>query len=91
MCDQTKLWELIRPEAGGRLPGELDVLDTGMLRPKKSLLAVFGLTRHLDKARSFAELVPCENCSLAGLPVPPRALPRIPRRKSRSAPAPARR
>ena len=37
-----------------------------MLRPKKSLLAVVGLTRHLDKVRSYARLVPCENCSLPG-------------------------
>ena len=30
-------------------PAELEVLDSGMLRPKKSLLAVFGLTRHADR------------------------------------------
>jgi hypothetical protein len=66
VCDQTKLWDLIRQKAGGRLAGQLDVLDTGMLRPKKSLLAVVGLTRHLDKVRSYAKLVPCENCSLPG-------------------------
>ena len=39
-------------------------MDTGMLQPKKSLLALFGLTRHLDKVRAAAHLVPCENCSL---------------------------
>ncbi len=68
--EQTKLWDLIRPEAGGKFAGQLEVLDTGMLRPKKSLLAVVGLTRHLDKVRSYARLVPCENCSLSGCQVP---------------------
>lgn len=64
VADQTKLWELIRQKNGRDFPGELHVMDTGMLRPKKSLLAVFGITRHLDKVRTFTKLVPCENCSL---------------------------
>jgi hypothetical protein len=34
-----------------------------MLRPKKTLLAVFGVTRHTDRLRKLTELVPCENCS----------------------------
>jgi hypothetical protein len=63
VSDQARLWDLIRG-AGDDFPGELDVLASGMLRPKKSLLAIIGLTRHLDRARSFAKLVPCENCSL---------------------------
>ena len=33
------------------IPGTLEVLESGMLRPKKSLLAVFGLTRHVDRVR----------------------------------------
>jgi hypothetical protein len=64
VADQPKLWELIREMKGRNFPGELHVMDTGMLRPKKSLLAVFGVTHHLDKVRAFAKLVPCENCSL---------------------------
>jgi len=64
ISDQAKLWNLIRPN-GARHPGcRLDVLESGMLRPKKSQLAVFGLTKHLEKARSLARLIPCENCSL---------------------------
>jgi hypothetical protein len=66
MADQPKLWELIRQRKHRDFPGELQVMDTGMLRPKKSLLALFGLTRHLDKVRAFAKLVPCETCSLPG-------------------------
>ena len=66
MADQPKLWELIRQMKHRDFPGQLQVMNTGMLRPKKSLLALFGLTRHLDKVRASAKLVPCENCSLPG-------------------------
>lgn len=66
VSDQVKLGELIRPQGGDSLPGELEVLSTGMLRPKKSLLAVVGLTRRLDRVRSHSTLIPCENCSLPG-------------------------
>jgi hypothetical protein len=66
VAEQPKLWELIRQIKKHDFPGELHVMDTGMLRPKKSLLAVFGLTRHLDKVRADAKLVPCENCGLPG-------------------------
>ena len=64
MSDQTKLWELIRQQKVRDFPGEFHVMDTGMLRPKKSLLAVVGITRHLDKVQRFRNLVACENCSL---------------------------
>ena len=66
ISEQTKLWKLIRQKPGRDFPGDIDVLDTGMLRPKKSLLALFGITRHLDTVRNLATLIPCENCSLPG-------------------------
>ncbi|MGD0251630.1 MAG: hypothetical protein ABSC01_02915 [Verrucomicrobiota bacterium] len=66
ISDQIKLWKLIRQKPGREFPGDIQVLDTGMLRPKKSLLAVFGITRHLDTVRNLATLIPCENCSLPG-------------------------
>jgi hypothetical protein len=64
ISDQTKLWQLIRQNGAAHLDGRLDVMETGMLRPKKSQLTVFGVTRNLAKARSLAKLIPCENCSL---------------------------
>ena len=64
ISDQIKLWNLIRQTGARHFNGKLEVLETGMLRPKKSLLAVFGVTRNLEKARSLAKLIPCENCSL---------------------------
>jgi hypothetical protein len=66
ILDQIKLWDLIRQDGANQLDHRLEVLDSGMLRPKKSLLAVIGVTRDLEKARRFARLVPCETCSLAG-------------------------
>ena len=68
ITDQIKLWNLIRPQNGHALPGAFEVMHSGMLRPKKSLLAVFGISRDLARARSLVKLVPCENCSLPGCP-----------------------
>jgi hypothetical protein len=66
VSDQLKLWGLIRENSGVPFPADLEVMHTGMLRPKKSLLAVFGLTRHAEKVRNGSRLIPCENCSLPG-------------------------
>jgi hypothetical protein len=65
ILDQVKLWNLIRQNRAGKFAGRLEVMESGMLRPKKSLLAVFGVTRDLDKARRFTKWIPCETCSLA--------------------------
>jgi hypothetical protein len=64
IAEQLPLWSLFQKNFSGEFPGELEVLESGMLRPKKSLLAVIGLTRDLEKARRFQKLIPCENCSL---------------------------
>lgn len=60
ISEQARLFELLGRD---ELPGTIDVLESGMLRPKKSLLAVFGLTRQVDRVRPLSGLVPCENCS----------------------------
>lgn len=65
VTDQHKLLALIHAAADTPLPGVLQVLDSGMLRPKKSLLAVFGLTKAANAARLHPGLVPCESCSYA--------------------------
>ncbi len=62
VSDQPKLWNVMRN--GASLPAELEVMESGMLRPKKSLLTVFGLTRHPEKVLPGSKLIPCENCSL---------------------------
>jgi len=47
------------------LPGSLEALPSGALRPQKSLLAVFGLTAHTDRVERLTALRPCGNCSFA--------------------------
>ena len=61
--EQPRLLELVRRASHVDVP--IEVLESGMLRPKKSLLAVFGVTRHLDRVRRLTDLSPCENCSFA--------------------------
>jgi hypothetical protein len=63
IVEQPRLLDLIRQTRGYAFPGNIDVLESGALRPKKSLLAVFGLTRHTAHLNRLTELVPCENCS----------------------------
>jgi len=63
-ADQNRLFTAIWNGAK-QLPGELHVLESGMLRPKKSLLAVFGVTQQVERVRQSANLVPCENCSFS--------------------------
>jgi hypothetical protein len=63
IVEQPRLLDLIRKTRSDALPGNIDVLESGALRPKKSLLAVFGLTRHTAHLKRLTELVPCENCS----------------------------
>ena len=64
MLDQKYLLEVIR--SGGRraIPGEVQALDSGMLKPKKSQLAVFGITRQTDRVQKLTELIPCDSCSM---------------------------
>jgi len=60
IAEQPRLLALLR---GRALPGPLDALSSGALRPKKSQLAVFGVTRHVDRVARLSQLRPCENCS----------------------------
>jgi hypothetical protein len=63
IAEQPRLLELMQKTRRQAFPSGVEVFDTGMLRPKKTLLAVFGLTRHTERLRRITELVPCENCS----------------------------
>jgi hypothetical protein len=59
--EQPALLDLIRSPRPSTVA--LEVLRSGMLRPKKSLLAVFGVTPHIDRVRPLTELNPCHSCS----------------------------
>ncbi len=61
--EQPRLLDLINRARAQLPPVPVDVLESGMLRPKKSLLAVFGVTRHVDRVERLTDLVPCDNCS----------------------------
>jgi hypothetical protein len=62
IAEQSRLLGLLN--AAGGLSFKLEALESGALRPKKSLLAVFGLTRHTEGVRRLTEMVACGNCSL---------------------------
>lgn len=62
--DQKQLLKLIRQMSINKLPGEIDILETGMLKPKKSMLALFGITKYVSKVQNLRELIPCQTCSL---------------------------
>jgi hypothetical protein len=63
IAEQSRLLGLIKQAGRKPLPSPLEALSSGALRPKKSLLAVFGLTHHTERVRPLTGLVPCENCS----------------------------
>jgi hypothetical protein len=63
VAEQPRLFELLKKTREVEFPSPVEVFDSGMLRPKKTLLAVFGLTHHTDRLRKLTDLVPCENCS----------------------------
>jgi hypothetical protein len=65
ISDQTKLYELITRGMSKPLPEPLEVMSSGMLNPKKSLLAVVGLTARTAQALASPRLVPCVSCSFS--------------------------
>ena len=65
VADQNRLFELIVRGAKHSFPEPLEVLPSGMLRPKKSQLGVFGLTARTERGRAALRATPCENCSFA--------------------------
>jgi hypothetical protein len=65
VADQNRLFGLITRGMTRPFPEALEVLPSGMLKPKKALLAVFGLTARTAEALAAASLVPCERCSFS--------------------------
>lgn len=61
--EQPSLLNLINGSRRQMPSVPVEVLESGMLRPKKSLLAVFGVTRHVERVQRLTDLTPCENCS----------------------------
>jgi hypothetical protein len=65
VAEQPRLLALIQQLAQTNLPGELSAFGSGMLQPKKSQLAVFGVTRHVERVERSPEFVPCVSCTYA--------------------------
>ena len=63
VAEQPRLLELIKQTKSDRFPSCVDSFDSGMLRPKKTQLAVFGVTHHIDRLQRLTSLIPCESCS----------------------------
>jgi hypothetical protein len=63
VADQVELFDLVTAGGAISLPGPLEVFASGMLRPKKSLLAVVGLAPRTEAALRAARVLPCERCS----------------------------
>lgn len=64
IADQNRLHDAIVGRQQTAFPGPLTVLESGMLKPKKSQIAVFGITRHIERVAGGPRLVPCVSCSL---------------------------
>jgi hypothetical protein len=63
VAEQPRLLELMKRTRNEQFPSPVDVFETGMLRPKKTQLAVFGLTHNIERLQGLTTLVPCESCS----------------------------
>jgi hypothetical protein len=64
ICDQRPLLEAAQRAGSRSWPGRVSVLDSGMLVPRKSLLALFGIAPASALLGRQALEVPCERCSL---------------------------
>jgi hypothetical protein len=64
VAEQPALLRLVRQDGRVAFPGPLGALDSGALSPKKSQLAVFGVTRAVDRTARLTDLVPCRQCAL---------------------------
>jgi len=63
ITDQAALLATALPESE-TLPGPLGVMESGMLHPKKSQLALFGITDEPDRVKHRDELVSCKICPM---------------------------
>jgi hypothetical protein len=88
VAEQPQLLELIRRTRTEQFPSRVEAFDTGMLRPKKTQLAVFGVTRHKERLQRLTSLVPCESCSFGPCQYRRAPYKRAPRTTAEPLPAP---
>ncbi len=63
VAEQPRFLDLLKQTRSQSFPSGVEVFDSGMLCPKKTLLAAFGLTWHTDRLQKLTSLVPCARCS----------------------------
>jgi len=88
VAEQPRLLKLIMHTRSEQFPSRVDAFDSGMLRPKKTQLAVFGITRHRDRLQRLTSLVPCESCSFGPCQYRRAPYKRAPRTTAEPLPAP---
>ena len=88
VAEQPRLLKLIMQTRSEQFPSRVDAFDSGMMRPKKSQLAVFGLTRHLERLQRLTSLVACESCSFGPCQYRRAPYKRAPRTTAEPLPAP---
>lgn len=65
VAEQNRLFDVIADGVSRPFPEPLEVLSSGMLRPKKSLLGVVGLTARTVQAPAAAPPTPCDHCAFS--------------------------
>ena len=88
VAEQPRLLDLIRQTRSEQFPSRVDAFDSGMLRPKKTQLAVFGVTRHTERLQKLTGLVPCQSCSFGPCQYRRAPYKRAPRTTAEPLPAP---
>jgi hypothetical protein len=63
ISEQPRFLNVLKRTRSETFPSVVEALDSGMLRPKKTQLAAFGLTRRTERLQKLTSLVPCERCS----------------------------
>ncbi len=74
VAEQPRLLELMKQTRSEQFPSRVDVFDSGMLRPKKTQLAVFGLTRHMRSPAAAHQPGSLRELLVRSVPVPARAV-----------------
>lgn len=61
VADQLKVHTLLAQF--GDMPGELEVMESGMLQPRVSQLVVFGVVSAAKAPQEDADMIPCKYCA----------------------------
>ncbi len=62
VAEQNRLFDVVTKNLGTGFPEPVEVLSSGMIKPKKSLLGIFGLIPRTAEALATPGLIPCEPC-----------------------------